>query len=217
MNTNAVSSIQVVIAGGHRIDRSGLSHLLDVSPGIAVVGQASDFVGITQILLERSCDVLLLTISTPENGGIDILHLLKKREPMLRILVLSSHAPEKFAVRALKAGAAGYLTKDEAPDKLIEAVRVVARGRKYITDGMAESLVNHVVEERDLMSHQMLSDREFQTIQMIAAGHTRAQIAQTLSISPKTVSIYRTRALEKMGMHNNAQLTQYITKHALFD
>jgi len=217
MNTNAASSIRVVIADGHRIDRRGLSHLLSASPGITVIGEASDYVGITQILFEWPCDVLLLNMSTPENGGIEILHLLKKREPMLRIIVLSSHGPDKFAVRTLKAGAACYLTKDEAPDELIEAIRVVARGKKYITENMAESLANHVVDEDYLKPHQMLSDREFQTVRMIASGKTRAEIAEALSISPKTVSIYRSRAFEKMGMRNNAQLTQYVIKHALLD
>ena len=217
MNTNVVSSIRVVIADDHRIVRRGLAHILSASPGITVVGEASDYVGITQILREQPCDVLLLDISMPGKDGIEILHLLKKREPMLRIMVLSSHGPEKFAVHALKAGAACYLTKDEAPDELIEAVRVVARGKKYITEGMAESLANHVVDEDDLMPHQTLSDREFQTVRMIASGQTRTEIAQTLSISPKTVSVYRSRVFEKMGIRTNAQLTQYVIKHGLLD
>ena len=217
MNMNAVSSIRVVIADDHRIVRRGLSHILSASPGITVVGEASDYAGITQILREQACDVLLLDISMPGKDGIEILHLLKKREPMLRIMVLSSHGPEKFAVRALKAGAACYLTKDEAPDELIEAVRVVARGKKYITEGMAELLANHVVDEDDLMPHQLLSDREFQTVRMIASGQTRTEIAQTLSISPKTVSVYRSRVFEKMGVRTNAQLTQYVIKHGLLD
>lgn len=217
MNTNAVSSIRVVIADDHRIVRRGLSHILSSSPGITVVGEACDYGGITQVLREQACDVLLLDISMPGKDGIEILHLIKKREPMLRIMVLSSHGPEKFAVRALKAGAACYLTKDAAPDELIEAIRVVARGKKYITGGMAESLANHVVGEDDLMPHQTLSDREFQTVRMIAAGRTRTEIAQTLSISPKTVSVYRSRVFEKMGVRTNAQLTQYVIKHGLLD
>ena len=217
MTTNAVSSIRVVIAEGHRIVRRGLSYILSASPGITVVGEASDYTGIIQLLREQPCEVLLLDISMSGKDGIDILHLLKKSEPMLRIMVLSRHGPEKFAVRALKAGAASYLTKDETPDELIKAIRIVARGKKYITKGVAESLTKYVIVEDDSMPHQVLSDREFQTIRMIASGQTRSQIAQSLSISPKTVSVYRSRVFEKMGVRTNAELTQYVIKHGLLD
>jgi two-component system invasion response regulator UvrY len=143
--------------------------------------------------------------------------LLKKREPELRIMVLSSHSPEQFAVRALKAGAASYLTKDGAPDELVEAVKVVARGRKYISKSLAESLANHVIEEDKLMPHEQLSNREFQTVRMIASGQTRTEIAKSLSISPKTVSVYRSRVFEKMGVRTNAELTRYVIEHGLLE
>ncbi|MFC5475972.1 response regulator [Paraherbaspirillum soli] len=217
MDMKVASPIRVLIADDHRIVRRGLHHILTASPGITVIGEASDYGGITEILREQPCDVLLLDISMPGKDGIEILHLLKKREPMLRIMVLSSHGPEQFAVRALKAGAASYLTKDGAPDELVEAVRVVARGRKYITEGLAESLANHVIVEDELMPHQQLSNREFQTVRMIAAGRTRTEIATSLSISPKTVSVYRSRVFEKMGVRTNAQLTQYAIKHGLVE
>jgi len=213
----AASPIRVLIADDHRIVRRGLEQILNASPGITVIGEASDYGGITDILREQQCDVLLLDISMPGKDGIEILHLLKKREPMLRIMVLSSHAPEQFAVRALKAGAASYLTKDGAPDELVEAVRVVARGRKYISKSLAESLANHVIEEDDQMPHEQLSNREFQTVRMIASGQTRTEIAKSLSISPKTVSVYRSRVFEKMGVRTNAELTHYAIKHGLLE
>ena len=217
MDMKAASPIRVLIADDHRIVRRGLQHILNASPGIAVIGEASDYNGIIDILREQQCDVLLLDISMPGKDGIEILHLLKKREPALRIMVLSSHSPEQFAVRALKAGAASYLTKDGAPDELVEAVRVVARGRKYISKGLAESLANHVIEEDMLMPHEQLSNREFQTVRMIASGQTRAEIAKSLSISPKTVSVYRSRVLEKMGVSTNAELTHYAIEHGLLE
>jgi len=172
---------------------------------------------ITQLMRERPYDVLLLKLSMPELDDIEILAMLKNRESLLQNLDLSNHGTEQLAVRTRQAGAVACLTKEEAPDELIEAVRVVARGRKYITAGMDESLDNHVVDDSDLMPHQVLSDREFQTVRMLASGHTRAAIAQALSISTKTVNIYRSRALEKMGMQNNAQLAHYIVNHGLRD
>lgn len=217
MDMKAASPIRVLIADDHRIVRRGLQHILTASPGITVIGEASDYNGIIDILRVQQCDVLLLDISMPGKDGIEILHLLKKREPALRIMVLSSHSPEQFAVRALKAGAASYLTKDGAPDELVEAVRVVARGRKYISKGLAESLANHVIEEDMLMPHEQLSNREFQTVRMIASGQTRAEIAKSLSISPKTVSVYRSRVLEKMGVSTNAELTHYAIEHGLLE
>jgi len=217
MEMKVASPIRVLIADDHRIVRRGLLHILNASPGITVIGEASDYNGITDVLREQTCDVLLLDISMPGKDGIEILHLRKKREPMLRSMVLSSHGPEQFAVRALKAGAASYLTKDGAPDELVEAVRVVARGRKYISKGLAESLANHVIEEDDLMPHEQLSNREFQTVRMIASGQTRTEIAKNLSISPKTVSVYRSRVFEKMGVRTNAELTRYVIEHGLLE
>ncbi|QRX83151.1 response regulator transcription factor [Glaciimonas sp. PAMC28666] len=217
MDISAVAPIRVLIADDQRLVRRGLQHILCASPGIVVIGEASDYVGITQVLREQPCDVLILDIAMPDKDGIEILHLLKKREPMLRIMVLSSYGPEQFAVRALKAGAAAYMTKDSTPDELLEAVRVVARGKKYISQNLAESLANHVIHEDELMPHQQLSNREFQTVRMIASGQTRTEIAKNLSISPKTVSVYRSRVFEKMGVRTNAQLTHYAIKHGLLD
>jgi two-component system, NarL family, invasion response regulator UvrY len=209
--------IRVLIADDHRLVRRGLWHILTASPGTKVVGEASSYSDIIQVLRQYPCDVLLLDISMQGKDGIEILHLLKKREPTLKIIILSGHGPEQFAVRALKAGAACYLTKDAAPDELVEAIHAVARGSKYITEGVAESLANHVIEEDELMLHEQLTDREFQTVRMIAAGKTRTEIAQNLSISPKTVSVYRSRAFEKIGVRTNAQLAYYAIKHGLIE
>lgn len=213
----ATAVIRVVIADDHRIVRRGLAHILAESSGIEVVGEACDYPGITTILREQKFDVLLLDISMPGKDGIEILSVLKERDPGLKIIVLSSHSPEQYAVRALRAGASAYLTKDGAPDELIAAVTTVAQGKKYITPALAQSLAEHVAEDTELAPHEQLSHREFQTVRLIAAGQTRNEIAESLSISPKTVSVYRARVFDKMGVKSNAQLTQYAIKHKLLD
>lgn len=213
----ATSVIRVLIADDHLIVRKGLRHIIDQQPDIRVVAEAGNYGEVAQAMREQVCDVLLLDISMPGKDGIEVLRTVKKRDPDVKVLILSAHAPAQFAVRSLKAGAVGYLTKDSAPEKLVDAIRTVALGRKYITPEIAESLAEHVQDDSQGMPHEHLSDREFQTVRLIASGRTLTEIANELCISPKTVSVYRARVLEKMGLHSNAEITHYAIKHGLVD
>ncbi len=214
---NDSSLIRVLIADDLRIVRSGLVHILNASLYITVTGEAADYNDIIQALCKSPCDVLLVDISITGKDGLEILHMLKKREPMLKIIVLSNHEVNQLAVRALKAGAACFLTKNSTPDELIQAIRAVAAGNKYITEEVAASLADHVVQENGAAPHFQLTDREFQTVRMIAAGKTRTEIAESLSLSPKTVSVYRSRAFEKLRVRTNAELAHYAIKHSLLE
>jgi DNA-binding NarL/FixJ family response regulator len=151
----------------------------------------------------------------PGKNGIDILKKIKKEKPRLPVLILSMHPEDQYALRAIKAGAAGYLTKQSAPQQLVAAIRQIAQGRKFITPELAEALANHLDDEGDQMPHETLSDREFQTLRLIGAGKSLTDIANELCLSVKTVSVYRARLLEKMKLKNNSELTHYAVKNGL--
>jgi DNA-binding NarL/FixJ family response regulator len=164
-----------------------------------------------------SFDVVLLDISLPDRNGIEVLGQIKKTQPKLSVLMLSMHTEHEFAVRALKAGASGYLNKQSAPAQLVTAIRQVAAGRKYISAGLAEALANSLSGDTEQPLHELLSDREFQTLRMIASGKSLSAISEELSLSPKTVSVYRARLLEKLDLRNNSDLTRYAIKNKLGD
>ena len=164
-------------------------------------------------------DVLLLDISMPGRSGIDILKEIRgaKHEPKPKILMLSMHPEEQYAVRALIAGASGYLTKESAPDELVEAIRRVSMGLKYVSLSLAEKLATELELDHDKPLHEQLSDREFEVMQMIARGHTIKKIAEKLFLSSRTISTYKSRILEKLNMKNNADIISYIMEHNLTD
>ena len=162
-------------------------------------------------------DVLVLDITMPDRSGFDILKDLKLEQPQLPVLVLSIHAEEQLAVRVLKAGAAGYLTKENAPGELVKAIRKVVSGGKYISRGLAETLAFNLDVTSDRPPHEALSDREFQVMQMMASGKTLTEIADTLSLSVKTVSTYRTRLLQKMNFETNAEIIRYAIENGLIE
>ncbi len=168
-----------------------------------------------RLLRENPCNVLLLDITLPDRNGIETLKLVRKEFPKIRVLMLSMHPENQYAVRALKAGAAGYLTKQSAPAQLVSAIRQVQQGRKYVTPAVAEELAQNVDRDADQPLHQTLSNREFQTLCMIASGKSLTDIALQMSLSVKTVSVYRARLLEKMRLKNNAELTHYAIKNQL--
>jgi DNA-binding NarL/FixJ family response regulator len=170
-----------------------------------------------QVLRTCPCDVLVLDISMPGKNGLDALKSVRKEWPRLQVLMLSMYPEDQFAMRAFRAGAAGYLTKHSPPEKVVEAVRRVASGKKYITPEVAESMAEVLDVNPDLSPHELLSDREFQTMQLIAGGKTLTEIAEILCISPKTVSVYRARLLEKMKLKNNSELTHYALKEGLVE
>jgi DNA-binding NarL/FixJ family response regulator len=161
--------------------------------------------------------MVLLDISMPGMSGLEVLKQLKIEKPKLPVLVLSMHPEEQYAVRALRAGASGYLTKESAPDELITAIRKISQGRKYITSSLAERIAFEMEIDSEKPLHDILSDREYQVLRLIAAGKTIKQIAEELSLSIKTVSTYRTRIMEKMKMKTNAELMHYAIKHELLD
>lgn len=209
--------IRVLIADDHAIIRQGLKQILSDTEDMEVTGEADGGIPAVQLIREHQYDVVLLDVSMPDRNGIDTLKLIKKEAPKLPVLILSMHPEEQYAIRALRAGAAGYLSKQGAPEQLVTAIRQVAAGKKYVSAAVAEELANAIGEDLERPPHEKLSDREYQTLCMISSGKTLTQIAEQLNLSVKTVSVYRARLLEKMKLRNNAELTHYGLKHGLVE
>ncbi len=184
---------------------------------MVVADEASNGQEVTKKIWNNDYDLILLDISLPGRSGLDVLKQLKCTKPEVPILILSVHPEEQYALRSLRAGASGYLTKQSAPDELIGAIRKVAKGRKYITSSIAEKLAFELEVDVRKLPHETLSDREYQVMCMIGSGKTVKEIAETLSLSVKTISTHRAHILRKMKMANNAQLTHYAIKNALVD
>lgn len=209
--------IRIVLADDHAIVRQGLRQILLAQPDFSVVAEAANHVEVMQQLRRTPCDVLVLDIAMPGKNGIDTLKQAKAEMPKLPVLILSMYPEDQYALRALKAGASGYLTKMAAADQLVEAIRQVTRGRKYITPELGQSLAESIDRDPDAPAHELLSDREFQTLRMIASGQSLTQIGQALSLSPKTVSVYRARLLAKLRMSSTAELTRYALENKLLE
>ncbi|CAK0753346.1 two-component system, NarL family, invasion response regulator UvrY [Gammaproteobacteria bacterium] len=210
--------IKVLIADDHPIVRQGLRQILSGITDISLTGEAVNGQEALDQVRGGSWDVLVLDITMPDCNGFDVLKELKKEQPNLPVLVFSIHGEEQFAVRAIKAGASGYLSKENAPSELVKAIRKVVGGGKYISLSLAETLAFGLDAAFDRPQHELLSDREFQVMQMMASGKTFTEIADTLSLSVKTVSTYRARILEKMNLRTNAELIRYaIENHLVID
>ena len=209
--------IKVLIADDHPIVRQGLRQILAGTDDMVVAGEAVNGQEALEQVQAGEWDVLVLDITLPDRSGFDILKEVKRDQPHLPVLVLSIHAEEQFAVRLLKAGASGYLTKENAPDELVKAIRKVMDGGKYISPGLAETLAFGLDATSDQPRHETLSDREFQVMQLMASGKTPMEIAEVLSLSAKTVSTYRTRLLEKLNLKTNAELIRYAFEHDLIE
>jgi len=207
--------IRILIADDHAIVREGLKQIVAQTADIHVVGEATNAAEVLSKLRTMKVDLVLLDISMPGRSGLDVLIEARKEYPELPVLILSLHAEDQYAVRALKAGAAGYLTKESAPDQLIAAIRKASSGGKYISPRLAERLALNLVSDKGVPPHELLSNREFQVFRMLALGKTVTEIADELSLSVKTISTNRTRILEKMVMKNNAEITQYALEHNL--
>ncbi len=207
--------IRVLIADDHAIVREGLKQIIGDSGLITVAGEAENAQQAIQKVREGGFDILLLDISMPDRNGIDVLKQVKKELPGLPVLMLTMHREDQYAIRAMKAGASGYLTKQSAPSELVNALQLVASGRKYITPSLAEELANQIGDDHGKPLHETLSDREYQTLIMIASGKTVTEIAIELSLSVKTISMYRARLLQKMRLRHNAELTHYAIRHKL--
>jgi len=207
--------IKVFIADDHAIVRHGLIQIVAETNDIVVVGEADEGLQALRNVLDNHYDVVLLDITMPGLSGIDILKELKRQRPDIKILILSMHPEEQFAIRALKAGASGYLTKDSAPAELVNAIRKVAHGGKYISNSFAEKLAYQLTRDVRKEPHEVLSDREYQIMRMIAAGMKSQEIAEKLFLAISTVYTYRTRILQKMQLKNDAEIVRYAADNNL--
>ena len=213
-----MTAIRVMLADDHAVVRRGVRQILADAQDIQVVGEARDFGEISALLRAGECDVLVLDISMPGKNGIESLKVLRERHPRMQVIVLSMFPEDQYAVRALRAGAAGYISKEGAPERLVEAIRQAARGKKYVTPEVALALAERLDAKAQAGNpHDSLSDREYETLRLIAAGKKLSEIAEILALSPKTVSVYRARLLEKMKLRNNAELTRYAVKLGLVE
>jgi len=208
--------INVFIADDHAIVRQGLKQIVSDADDMAVIGEAENGADAMRQLRQCAPDVLILDISMGGKSGIDVLKALHQEKPKLPVLILSMYPEDQYAVRLIRAGAFGYLTKESAPEQLVMAIRTLAEGRKYLTPQVAE-LLAHEVSVGSKAPHEALSDREHKVFLSLASGKTVSQIASDLALSVKTVSTYRMRVLEKMGLHSNADLTQYAFKNKLLE
>lgn len=209
--------INVFIADDHAIVRKGLKQIVSDAANMGVCGEAGNGADALLQLRKSTPDVLVLDIAMPGKNGIEVLKQIKQEIPGLPVLILSMYPEEQYAVRLIKAGAAGYLTKESAPEMLVSAIRSVALGKRFISPSVAELLANELERDSDLPLHRALSDREFQTLRLIASGKSVSEIADALALSVKTVSTYRARLLEKMGLKNNAELMHYAMQNKLVD
>ena len=206
---------KILIADDHPVVRAGLKELLSGAFGKLAFTEAKTAQETIEMASKEEWSLVILDVSMPGRSGIDILSDLKRDQPNLPVLVLSMHPEEQFARRALKAGASAYMTKETVPEELVKAVRKVLAGGRYVSAALAEKLASDLREGTNLTPHEILSDREFQILQMIASGKTVTNIAEELALSVKTVSTYRARVLEKTGMRNNAELIRYAIENHL--
>lgn len=207
--------IQLVVADDHPVVREGLVRVLEDAKDIHVAGIASSGDELLDLLPDVQASVVLLDISMPGPPFLELLEAIRRRWPPIHVLVVSAHPESQYAVRALRAGARGYVTKDRSPDELANAIRQVHRGGRYVSSKLAEELASRLDPEYHEIPHERLSDRELRTVAMLAAGRTIKEIAGSLSISPKTVSTYRRRALDKLDLDTTADLIRYALEHDL--
>lgn len=210
-------NIRIIIADDHSFLREGIKKTIQDEIDMKIVGEAANAGDALSIIKELQPDVAIMDISMPGKSGLDVLKDLKNIKTKSKILILSMHPEDRFAIRALKAGAAGYLTKESAPDELVKAIRTVLTGRKYVSKSLAEKLVDILSEDTDKLPHEQLSDREYEVFIKIASGVKAVDIAAELSISVHTVNTYRARILEKMDMSSNVELSQYAMHNDLID
>jgi DNA-binding NarL/FixJ family response regulator len=209
--------IRLVIADDHAIVREGLKRIVGAAADLDVVGEAADGAQVMQTVREKEFDVLVLDLSMPGRSGMELIKWVKAEKPKLRILVLSMHQELQYAVRAIKSGASGYLTKESAPEQLEQAIRKVAAGGAFVTPEVAEQLALGAMPGSQTHPHEGLSDREFEVFRLLAAGVSVTDIAGRLKLSVKTVSTHKANLMQKMGLANQSELIRYAIKHGLAD
>jgi len=209
--------LRILIADDHPLFRRGLKQIIAETPDMVVADEAADGREALSKATTGDYDVVLLDITMPFNSGVDVLSQLRNERPTLPVLMLSMHPEEQYAVRALRAGASGYLTKESAPEELVAAIRKVSTGGTYVSASLAERLANIVQENGEALPHETLSRRECQVMCLIASGKTVSEVARELALSVKTISTYRARILEKLNLRNNAELMRYALKNQLVE
>ena len=209
--------VKVLVADDHAVVRQGLKQILADTIGMKVVAEASDGAAVLERLRGGGVDVVVLDLSMPGISGIEVTKQIRREYPSVHVLVLSIHPEDQYAVRVMRAGASGYLTKDSAPSELVAALRRVSEGHKFVSGSLAEKLAIGLESGSDREPHEALSDREYEVMRRLALGQTVGQIACELVLSAKTVSTYRSRLMRKMYMHSNAEVTRYAITHGLID
>lgn len=207
--------IHVVLCDDHAVVRRGIRDTLSEAVDVKVTGEAGGYSEVRDLLRKVVCDVLVLDLNMPGRDGLEVLSSLRDGGSPVKVLIVSMHPEDQYALRCLRAGAQGYLSKAGEPEELITAVRTVAQGRKYVNAAVAQMLVDSLSAPKSEVLHDALSERELQTVLKIASGKRLADIAEELMLSPKTVSVYRMRALEKLNLSNNAELTVYAIRNSL--
>ena len=209
--------IKLLIVDDHAIVREGLNRIIQSEQDMHVAGMAKDGSEVIRLMLENEIDVIILDISMPGKSGLDLIKDVKQVQPLVKILMLSMYPEERFAMRSIKAGASGYLTKEMAPEEIVNAIRTIHSGRKYITSALADMIADELQNPSEKVPHELLSDREFEVLCMLAVGKPVVEIATVLSLSESTVSTYRMRILHKMGLKTNSDLIHYGIEHGLVD
>ena len=209
--------IKIILIDDHAIVREGIRRIIDDTSGITISAEASTGQEALDLIWKEKYDLVILDISMPGKNGLQTLKEIKKYDSKLPVLMLSMHAEEQYAMRAIKAGASGYLTKESASEQLVRAIKKIYDGRKYISQELAELLVTDIYHDDDKQLHEYLSDREFEIFKLIVRGNSAKKIATNLSISDKTVSTYRSRILKKMNMHSTADLVHYAIENNISD
>ena len=207
--------IRILVADDHTIVREGLKQILAKHSDLQVAGEAANGNDVLHLVRDNKWDVLVTDMSMPGRNGLELIKLVKQAQPALPVLVLSMYDEDQYAVRAIRAGASGYLNKESASEQLVSAIRTVAAGGVYASAAVTQALFSTLRNNRGAQPHEQLSDRELQVLQMIAAGKSITEIAELLSLSPKTVSTHKSRMLEKMNMSNQAELIRYAIEHRL--
>jgi DNA-binding NarL/FixJ family response regulator len=207
--------INILIADDHPVVRKGMKQIIEEATDMKITDEASNGAEVLSKISKNDFDIILLDITMPGRSGLEILKEAKKIKPKIPIIVLSIHPEQQYAIRALKAGASGYLTKSSAPEELITAVRIVSEGRKYISPSLAELLASDLIADKEKLPHETLSNREYQIMCLLCSGKRLTDISEELCLSVKTISTYRTRILKKMNMKTNAELTYYAFQNRL--
>jgi DNA-binding NarL/FixJ family response regulator len=209
--------IRIIIVDDHTIVRKGIQQLLEDTEDIRIQGEAHNAAEMFKKLEKENFDLILLDISLPGRSGVEALKQLKELHPDIPVLILSMYPEDQYALRVMKAGASGYLTKESAPDELVQAIRTVSKGKKYISTSLAEALADHINGYSEKPGYKKLSDREFEVLKRIGSGQTLTEIAEELSLSVKTISTYRSRILNKLDLKNNSDIVRYTLKNQLLD